>query len=413
MAARKETIFVLSHQLSQKRNLSKESKDKAKKGMKLFKQGISELLILNGKYNQDQLSHRISIIYLVPISCAVFVFFMFSKYDFFSDNYNARYMLSALAQSEAAVIAIFVTITIVGIQLGATYSPRVARIFSRSSEFKVLVFSYVLTILYSLWVLGTLETNYEIHIRISYSLGVFCFMFLLIYSVDLFNTIEPSGSIGKLTKKINKTNMLKGEEVFLPIIDIVKGSMTKHDERTVKRGLKMIGDKIIRMLEEEEFDQKEEKQISNILYWNLRKLGRFAIDKKDEDSFWIITENIERIGIKAIEKKLENFAIKAANSLSYLGNKAIEKKFINFAEQSALCLFELGETAIENEIQNVVLIIRFLNVLRKNAIRHELGELFAEMWLEQLRELAVRNENKNLVSYLNRVLPNNFQSDIE
>jgi len=361
---------------------------------------------LEGTINDsNKLSHRIWIIYSFPILSAVFSFIISSKCGFFASDDNARYMLSALAQSEAAVIAIFVTVTLIGIQLGATYSPRVAHILSKSSEFKVLVFSYVFAVLYSLWVLGTLKTNYEIHVRISFGVGVFCFAFLLLHSVEMFNVIEPSRYIGGLSCRINKTNILSGREVFLPIIDIMRVSIIKHDERTVELGLKMIGDRIRYMFEKEEFDEREEREISIEIYDNLVKFGRFAMKQKDDNSAWAVIENVERIGIKVIEEKLEWAAMKAAASLSILGNTAIRNNFADLAEQAVIRLFGLGETAIDHEIKNAVSIVRFLNVIRRNAFKYELKEIAydAEMSLGQLRELAVKKENKNLVSYFDRI----------
>jgi hypothetical protein len=337
--------------------------------------------------------------YLVPLIFAFLAYYLSSRFSVFVNVMNARYMLSALAQSEAAVIAIFVTITLIGIQLGATYSPRIARIFSKSSEFKVLIFSYVFAILYSLWVLGTLKANYDIHIRISYSLGVFCFVFLISYVIHIFNIIEPSGNIEELSHKIIKENILNKKDVIQPIIDIVKGSIKESDVGTARFGLDIIGDRVIDIFEKEEFDEQEQKEINKKIFSYFAQVCDFSMYRDVRNSAIAAISNIEKIGIKAIEEGLEKIAGEAALYLSILGNDRRRVKFAYVAIEAVYSLSEMGKSAIENDSTNTKKIIEYIGVIKdktdlqpvKNKARNQ---------LEYLKRIAEENGNNKLALFL-------------
>ncbi|MFQ6119549.1 MAG: hypothetical protein ACE5KE_06660, partial [Methanosarcinales archaeon] len=67
----------------------------------------------------------------------------------YCDLTNIRYMLSALIQSEAAIIAIVITLSLVAVQLTASsYSSRVMVIFRDSPDLWFLMFSYIGSIIY-------------------------------------------------------------------------------------------------------------------------------------------------------------------------------------------------------------------------------------------------------------------------
>jgi uncharacterized membrane protein len=76
---------------------------------------------------------------LVTLVVAIF----FKLFDLFQTDANsARYMLSAMVQAQAAIVAIVVTLTLVAVQLTASaYSPRVIRIFRDNPDIWILLIS--------------------------------------------------------------------------------------------------------------------------------------------------------------------------------------------------------------------------------------------------------------------------------
>ena len=79
---------------------------------------------------------------------------------FTGDLDSARYLLSAIAQAQAAIIALVVTLTLVAVQLASqAYSPRVMDLFRsfRNYPFWLLLLLYFVSIMYDVAILGTLN----------------------------------------------------------------------------------------------------------------------------------------------------------------------------------------------------------------------------------------------------------------
>jgi uncharacterized membrane protein len=75
---------------------------------------------------------------------------------------SARFVLTALIQSEATIIALVITLSLIVIQLTASsYSTRVIDIFKESPAIWVVLGSYILAIVYSLTVLKFMDTIYS------------------------------------------------------------------------------------------------------------------------------------------------------------------------------------------------------------------------------------------------------------
>lgn len=342
--------------------------------------------------------------YLVPIFLALFTYVLLSRFSLFIDIMNARYMLSALIQSEAAVIAIVITMNLIGIQLGAAYSPRVARIFRDSLELKVLIFSYTISILYGLCILGIIKSDYMGHVIIAYSLGVFCFTVLISFVIKMLRTIEPSANIEKWSQEIRKEDILEGKIAIQRVMDIIKRSIRNSDEQTAEFGLEKIKDRIMDIFENEKFEGKEEEEMSEKVYSHFIKIGEFAMDKKDESSAGAVVKNIEEMGIEAVKKGHEAAAWKAAESLSDLGSTAIGNRLEKIAWGVACSLNNIGEVAIDCEFQKTSIIIKFLQAVRNVAASVQLKKIksISEFWLENLKEIAREKGNDNLVSYIER-----------
>jgi len=81
-------------------------------------------------------------------------------------------MLSALVQSEAAIIAIVVTLSLVVVQLTASfYSAKITKIFRKSPDLWILMISYIGAMIYSLVVLLMIE---EVNSVLNIEKYIFC-----------------------------------------------------------------------------------------------------------------------------------------------------------------------------------------------------------------------------------------------
>lgn len=151
--------------------------------------------------------------------------------DFFGLFYtgidNARYLLSAMAQSQAAIIAVVMTVSLVAVQLGASaYSPRIANIFKSNPDLWILLSLYGTSISYDFIVLKILSDKKAIRKR-------------------LLEDIRPPVVLRSGPVNSGNEEWWRGEDPFEPAADIIRGAFMKHDYETVRTGLRRMTAKVI------------------------------------------------------------------------------------------------------------------------------------------------------------------------
>ncbi|RLI82511.1 hypothetical protein DRP07_05100, partial [Archaeoglobales archaeon] len=197
---------------------------------------------------------------VVVILIALFFYYNNFFYNFSAEN--ERYILSALVQSEAAILAIVISASLIAMQLAASfYTPRVIEIFKSFKEnpdLYALIFLYIITMGHTLLVLksidesgGELTEKLKISTIFSFSLGISCFSALIPYVTRLISLLKPSTIINVLSSRITEFKVVEGyknvkegdvisDDPFQPIVDIILGAMKKYDHETTKNGLKAI-----------------------------------------------------------------------------------------------------------------------------------------------------------------------------
>jgi uncharacterized membrane protein len=143
-------------------------------------------------------------------------------------------MLSALVQSEAAIVAIVITLTLIAVQLTASaYSPRVIDIFIKNPDMKVLFCLYGISIFYGLLVLRYVEeaegsvviqsvimayghipivlvSTESVHSLFEWLtlgallLGIFSFAALIPYIQNILELLKPSNIMQRLSGNITE-----------------------------------------------------------------------------------------------------------------------------------------------------------------------------------------------------------------
>ncbi len=301
----------------------------------------------------------------------------FSRFDWWhTDVDSARYMLSALVQSEAAIVALVVTLSLVAVQLAAqSYSARVIEVFRKAPDLWILMGIYGISIFYGLGVLKMIErvnpqlcakeyiclSNLEGHILGAYYLGVFAFVALVPYMWKMFDMLKPSTVIDMLSKRITKQNILtairKGEEKsgdndpIQPIIDIVRCSLMKYDYETVRYGLEAIGNRCNHIFSNENFKVEEEKKISEHIFTHLTRVGKLAVSKEDDDSTRQVISTLYKNGITAAKNELKETVHKASSSIRFIGTSAAEKGLEASTEKAASSLEEIGKALVEKNLE--------------------------------------------------------------
>jgi len=295
--------------------------------------------------------------YLFPIISVIFssiVLYWFTPSIVEEDNY--RYMLSALVQSEAAVIGIVITLSLVAVQLTASsYSPRAVTVFRESKSLCVLIGSYTFAILYSLWILVVVESHCVIKIYFSYILGVLCFTLLVPYTYTMLALLEPFEIIRRLSKKITKVNLLEaGEHPFQmgslqSIFDIVQSSLIRYDSEAAKYGLEEARKSICKVfLENQDLKSREENTIAGKIQHFLGNICNLVLEREDELFIQtVVIPNIREIRDAGIRGNLR-MVCEAAVALKKLGEGAAERRLRNILNIVILNFQVFSEGVLEN-----------------------------------------------------------------
>lgn len=356
---------------------------------------------------------------------------------------STRYLLSSLVQSEATIIAIVITLSLVVIQLTASaYSTRVIDIFKGNPTIWVIVGSYISAIVYGLTVLKFIDTifasgilNFEISIWIAYFLAIFAFGALIPYLLGALELMKSSTVIDKFAERVTNENILSGvqehenilgkgastmgysyiysdilrpvidsdSDPVQPIIDIIHSSMMKYDYGTMRHGLKVLENYMIDILKKEKFGN-EERIVTKHIFTHLEKVGKLAASREDEDSVMEIIITIYLIGKAAVERKLEGIVGEAVNSIKNIGRLAISREIGDVRIAATDIIGEIGRGTAQNELDFATSVtVNSLGIIGTEAAKHARLGLEETVWMAgtiyQIGKLAIEHELEQSVSH--------------
>lgn len=332
-----------------------------------------------------------------------------SPYNLFGGSADsACYLLSALAQSQAAIVAIVITLTLVAVQLASqTYSPRVMDLFLKNWQFWTLLFIYGISIMYDVVLLSMippvqpdeilemifiLYPNTSLNISFNHLifggllLMFFCFSTLFLYIPWMTGLLKPKRLIKELENEIKPKNKDKKECVndfvekvakkyeeygekytprllwkdeesteesdkILPLVDVVKKAIRADDSSAAVvgiRGLKEVCCGIIG-------DNKVERGIVKHFSEHFIEISHVAFSQNGEESVIEVAESLGKIGENAIERRwcnvpkdIRNKCKAEKRGISPEELKGYEMEYFDTAtENIAYALKEIGNEAIE------------------------------------------------------------------
>lgn len=316
---------------------------------------------------------------------------------------SARYMLSALVQSQAAIVAIVVSLTLIAVQHTASaYSPRVIRIFRDNPDMWILLLFYGFSIFYGLLVLkmirGAEDTSQivisnislEAYISSVYALGISTFAILCLYIWNIMGLLTSETIIKRLKIEITKDNLLNSEEdPIQPIMDIVHGAIMKYDLETTRVGLKAVTEQVIEII-----DSDSEEKISGHFCSHLERVGELAVNKQDEESASEAIESLGYFGFLTAEKGLEDATTTAAASLEVVGIVAAEKGLEDAPWRIAGSLEDIGTIAVEKGLKRALWRIAWsIGYIGTAAMKKSLEDTTKQA-AKSLAELTKRSEKK-------------------
>lgn len=300
-----------------------------------------------------------------------------------TDINSALYLLSSIVQSEAAVIGIVVTLSIVAVQLTASsYSTRVIGIFRGSSSLWILLSTYIVAIIFSLCVLKFLKptvdqfSNNELLIWISYLLGIYAFGALIPYILDILDFMRPKTIIKILASNITKKSLLStmaAEDYNVnyrasggplqPLSDIMLNSLMKYDYGTLKDSLKAIESSMSLILVNETLSIAEIDISNHLFLHHILRVGEISLDREDGGSASLIIESLSRFSLMGLKHDVSFFSGQAANAIGEIGNKAALMRNEYVVTSSQVYLNIIGEEAAKKELETVVDTVLFFGMM--------------------------------------------------
>ena len=243
---------------------------------------------------------------------------------------NSRYLFSALAQSQAAIIAVVVSLTILAVQfVSQTYTPKVSDLFLRKKLFWFLIVVYGSSIIYDLVILNSIDKNFTYLMLCNY-IGIagmiLAFSLLILFTKDVIDSLKPMRVIQDLFNEINMEMMTayttkdRGTETMSLLIDVI----TKVDENSASKGIGMLSDFFKKYINKEE--KSNHISILNHFLYRAEKLGNAAFEKESDAMLHAVVAFIGTIGKEATKLNSQNEAIWTCKLLVEICDQSINKE---------------------------------------------------------------------------------------
>jgi len=295
----------------------------------------------------------------------------FNYFDLYhTDADSARYLLSAMVQAQAAIIAIVITLTLIAVQLTASaYSPRVIHVFRNNPDMWLLLGFYGISMLYGLvvlkmvgggagdtvsqdifWSLGCVSISFEFCVSFAYWLEIFTFVALFPYMLNITSLLESENIIKRLATKITKDNILNPKkDPIQPIMDLIHGAVMKYDIATVVCGLDAVTEKAVIDL----YNNLDNENILAQFCGHLGRAGRYAVHAGEDESAIEIIGCLKDIGVLTIEMRYNKAAKTVAPYIELIGTFAAEKRLRFVTCDAAASLKVVGTLAAKNQLEDV------------------------------------------------------------
>lgn len=181
-------------------------------------------------------------VYSILITMVLIFLFSTYFYTFSTSQDPSLYVLSSLAQSQAAIFAIVIGLNSIALQHTATnYSSRVTKIFTKDSKFLWGLLGF--SIFYDLILIIALPSNLEridyIPIVLAVLFAIFAYDYMIRYIHDKITIfLDPVVFISKLDEN-NDVEDDENNNRNVKIFDFIIGSLNRYDYNSYKKGLSL------------------------------------------------------------------------------------------------------------------------------------------------------------------------------
>jgi hypothetical protein len=339
---------------------------------------------------------------LEKTSCCIIALYLILALIFFfyipdipSDPETARYFLSTIIQSEAAVIAVAISLSLVMVQIASTaYSIRLLDILKKSYHVWTLLIIYLSLMIYGSWVLmlfGTIDFQESYRdIVIIFRLSIIAFSSLILYFWKIFDLLNPSYLIDKLAEDIEIDKILKIREIggkndpIRSVSDIIIGSIYKYDGVTIEYGIKILNKKITELLNVNFLCNDQQKKIGEAIFGSLSSLAKLLILNFHQNSCLHIIETIGSVGISSAGKKFEHISLMASKCLVAIAELSVDR----YSKYYLLCVIDniraIGASSIEKGLdksseESIDSLLKLSGFISMSESSHEISKIIQSL----------------------------------
>ena len=274
---------------------------------------------------------------------------------------NARYFLSAMVQTQAAIVSLVITLTLIAIQMAAaSYTPRVIDVIKKNPDMWLLLIIYLVSISYGFIVLKLVAPDPDpVLVSSVLILGMYTFSILFLYMWNTIALLRPDKIVTMLVGEINTKNIHQEkwkDDIMQPVFDVVHASISRFDVTTTRTGLNTLSNRILELFTA--FDDKSNRDIANHFCDHIQRSALVALRNDDEGvlleiidilknfDIWCV-EPLQFIGVHAADKGLAATTGKVANILEEVGIQAADKGLEGATIGVADALWEIGIQAVD------------------------------------------------------------------
>lgn len=290
------------------------------------------------------------------------------------------YLLSAIAQSLAAVLALVFTISLIVAQISARYSYRVFAVF-----FDVYTMCYialfVTAVLLPLWLLGNQNASVN-GIKCTLVLSSVCLVLLIPYFIRFRMKLTPEYMLSYLASKALAQLKTKPDiepESAIKIQDIVMSAFALKDYETCRQGINSLA---FLAYEANQLEMPDSESPLNTYIELYKRL----------DYIFKVTSEDPMIPIHIVRALLWN------------GTRAIEEKLPNVVNDTIIQLISFSYEAVDKGLDEVASeAVSFINLLNRDLARKRLKSLKMDTFFF-LRSIGIDSAERGLKDTLDQCI---------
>lgn len=277
-----------------------------------------------GYYSQLNWSERVRAVfrrYSGWVACAITAIMLWICLHFclqITNDEGARYLLSAISQGLAAILALVFTITLVAAQMTRRYTA-MDMMFKTGTVLLMLVFAIGIVLPLIILKTGSIYVNECI------ALATFCVLSLIPHLKGVNTTLKYDVAIDNLgteamdaIEKARETSVINTIEELAQVgVDAAK-DLQKVATSHVAKSLRFIG----KSAAEEGMEDAAEKVV-----YSLSKVGEIAAKNKLEGATRNVVSGLIQIGERSIEKRRDYIITSITNGLISIGVIAARKRW--------------------------------------------------------------------------------------